>query len=140
MARSTQAALAWHAIAAVPCRFGVTNSEFDDLAEAYQCAATQLGPPDAAGAAFIERVLQPFAQARYQCHVPQPVASCHPLSTVLNEQAYCELRSRRVGRGASQRACYHLCSLARFLEAGRAFTAELRPVALLVLVLHAEQR
>lgn len=45
-----------------PCRFGVTNSEFADLTEVYNTAAEQLGPPE--GALLIERVLQPFAQAR----------------------------------------------------------------------------
>jgi hypothetical protein len=55
-------------------------------------------------------------------------------------QAFRELRNSRVGRSTPQRVSYHLRSLARFLEAGKAFTAELRPVALLLLVLHAEQR
>ena len=56
-------------------------------------------------------------------------------------QAFRELRNSRVERGgAPQRITYHLRSLGRFMEAGKTYTAELRPVALLLLVLHAEQR
>lgn len=57
-------------------------------------------------------------------------------------QAVVDLRSAPVQRGtaAQHRVSYHLRSLGRFLDASKTYTAELIPVALLLLVLHSEQR
>lgn len=64
--------------------------------------------------------------------------SVRPLRAPL--QAFRELRSARVDRGGTApRISYRLRSLARFLEAGRACADEITPMALLLLVLHAEQ-
>ncbi|KAL4433728.1 hypothetical protein ABPG75_000169 [Micractinium tetrahymenae] len=98
-------------------RFGMTNTEFSDIPDVFGQAARHLGPAGLAGAPFMERVLQPFAQA------------------------FRELHSGRVGRGAApQRVSYHLRSLRRFMAAGKAYAEELTPTALLLLVLHSEQR
>ncbi|KAL4433717.1 hypothetical protein ABPG75_000158 [Micractinium tetrahymenae] len=98
-------------------RFGVTNSAFSDVQDVFNYAAGRLGPAGMAGAPFMERVLQPFAQA------------------------FRELHSGRAGRGAaSQRVSYHLRSLRRFMAAGKAYAEELIPTALLLLFLHSEQR
>lgn len=50
-----------------PCRFGMTNSEFTDIPDVFNVAARHLSPKGPAGAPFIERVLQPFSQARAAC-------------------------------------------------------------------------
>lgn len=139
----------------------MTSGEFDDLEEVFTAAATQLGPPGAAGGPFIQRVLQPFAQARAAWapsralpaaalrsvrpvnRAPPSLLSPPPPPALPAAQAFRELRSGRVqctGGEWTQRASYQLRSLARFLEAGRAYTAELQPVALLLLVLHGEKR
>lgn len=42
----------------------MTNSEFNDIPDVFNVAARNLSPQGLAGPAFIERVLQPFCQAR----------------------------------------------------------------------------
>lgn len=99
------------------------------------CAcAPPLLPPAAAAA---QRQALPCSSL---CMLQALLTTCRPPAPRC-PQAFCELRSARVDRGvAPQRASYHLRSLGRFLGAGRSFTAELRPVALLLLALHSQQR
>ncbi|PSC74412.1 60S ribosomal L30 [Micractinium conductrix] len=102
-------------------RWGATNDEFMDIQEVFQSAAKQLAPASTAGPRFMERLLV-------------------PLTKVYKELCTADFKRGAAG-GASKRTSYLLRAFNRIVQPNeKTYGDELRPLALLLLLLHLEKR